>query len=104
MTPFGSKVTFRPPVHKGAKFALRNEHGIFAGYFLQPGGRWKGEYLVISFGQLIKVTGRIEVKRVRECALFPGPVTFLLRTVRDIQIDGDLREASERVDQTDPYV
>ena len=89
-------------MHKGAKFAPRNEHGIFAGYYLQPGGRWKGEYLVISFEQLIKVTGRIEVKRVRECALAPGPLTFPLRTVRDIQIDEDLREASERLDQTDP--
>ena len=71
LIPFGSKVAFRPPVPKGAKFAPRNEHGIFAGYYLQPGGRWKGEYLVISFEQLIKVTGRIEVKRVRECALVP---------------------------------
>ena len=76
LIPFGSKVTFRPPVHKGAKFAPQNEHGIFAGYFSQPGGRWKGEYLMISFEQLIKVTGRIEVKRVRECALVPGPLTF----------------------------
>ena len=92
---FGSKVTFRPLVHKGAKFAC---------YFLQPGGRWKGEYLVISFEQLIKVTGRIEVKRVLECALVPGPLTFPLQIVRDIQIDEDLREASGRLDQTDPYV
>ena len=71
---------------------------------LQPGGRWKGEYLVISFEQLIKATGRIEVKRVRECALVPGPLTFPLRTVRNIQIDEDLREASERLGQSDPFV
>ena len=31
-------------------------------------------------------------------------LTFPLRTVRDIQIDEDLREASGRLDQTDPYV
>ena len=31
-------------------------------------------------------------------------MTFPLRTVRDIQIDEDLHEASERLDQTDPYV
>ena len=49
LIPFGSKVTFKPPVPKGAKFAPRNEHGILAGYYLQPGGQWKGEYLVISF-------------------------------------------------------
>ena len=97
LIPFGAKVVFRPfrpPGHKGPKFAPRSEFGLFAGYFLQPGGLWKGEYLVISFEQLIKAIGRIEVTRVRECALVPGPVTFPLKTVRDIQIDEDLREAS----------
>ena len=59
---------------------------------------------MISFEQLIKATGRIEVKRVGECALVPGPLTFPLRTVRDIQIDGDLRGASERLEQSDPFV
>ena len=91
-------------MHKGAKFAPRNEHGIFAGYFLQPGGRWKGEYLVISFEQLIEATGRIDVKRVRGCALVPGPLTFPLKTVRDIQIDEGLREASECLGQSDLFV
>ena len=87
--PFGAKVVFRPfrPTgHKGPKFAPRREFGLFAGHFLQTGGHWKGEYLVISFEQLIKATGRIEVKRVRECALAPGPVTLPLKTVGDIQI------------------
>ena len=72
LIPFGAKVVFRPvhPTgHKGAKFVPRSGFGLFASYFLQPGGRWKGEYLVISFEQLIKATGKIEVKRVRESAL-----------------------------------
>ena len=104
LIPFGAKVVFRPPVREGAKFASRSEHGLFAGYYLQPGGRWKGEFLVISFEQLIRAKDRLEVKRVRECALVPGPVTFPLRTVRDIQIDTDLREASERLERTDPVI
>ena len=104
LVAFGPKVTFRPPVHKGAKFAPRIEFALFAGYFLQPGGRWKGEYLVISFEWLFQATCRTEVKRVHECALVPGPVTFPLKTVRDIQIDEDLREASERLEQSDPFV
>ena len=107
LVPFGAKVVFRPfrPTgHKGPKFAPRSEFGLFACYFLQPGGRWKGEYLVISFEQLIKATGKIDVKRVRECALAPGPVTFPLKTVRDIQIDEGLREAFERLGQIDPFV
>ena len=53
-----------------------NTASSLATYLLQPGGRWKSEYLVITFEQLIKVTGRIEVKRVRECALVLGPLTF----------------------------
>ena len=100
LIPFGAMVVFRPfrPTgHKGPKFAPRSEFGLFASCSLQPGGRWKGEYLVISFEQLIKATGKIEVKRVRECALVPGPVTLPLEMVRDIQIDEDLREASERL-------
>ena len=107
LIPFGAKVVFRPfrPTgHKGPKFAPRREFGLFAGHFLQTGGHWKGEYLVISFEQLIKATGKIEVKRVRECALVPGPVSFPLKTVRDIQINEDLREAPERLEQTDPFV
>ena len=59
---------------------------------------------MISFEQLIKATGRIEVKRVRECTLVPGPLTLPLKTVRDIQIDEDLREASEHLEQSDPFV
>ena len=104
---FGAKVVFRPfrPTgHKGPKFAPRSKFGLFAGYFLQPGGRWKGEYLVISFEQLVKATGKVEMKRVRGYALVSGPVTFPLKTVRGIQIDEDLREASERFEQTDPFV
>jgi len=31
-------------------------------------------------------------------------VTFPLKAVRDIQIDEDLREASERLEQNDPFV
>ena len=107
LIPFGAKVVFRPfrPTgHKGPKFAPRGEFGLFAGYFLQPGGRWKGKYLVISFERLIKATGNIEMKHVRECALASGLVTFPLKTVRDIQIDEDLREAFGRFGQIDPFV
>ena len=56
----------------------------------------------MSFEQLIKVTRQVEVKRVRECAIVRGPLELSLRTVRDIQIDGDLPEACRRLDQTYP--
>ena len=108
LIPFGAKVVFRPfrpPGHKGPKFAPRSEFGLFAGYFLQPGGLWKGEFLVISFEQLLtKTSGRIVMQRVRECALTPGVITFPLRTVRDLEVDKDLRAASERLDQFEPVI
>ena len=32
------------------KFEARACQGIFVGYYLQPGGEWKGEYLVFPLG------------------------------------------------------
>ena len=32
------------------KFEARACQGIFVGYYLQPGGKWKGEYLVFPLG------------------------------------------------------
>ena len=68
------------------------------------GAHWKDEYLIFSFEQLILSIGRIEVKRVCECALVRGPVSFSLKTIRDIQTDGGLREASERHEQIVSFV
>ena len=89
--------SFNPAGHKGPKYAPRGKFGVLAGYFLQPGGRCMGEYLVISFGQLIKATGRIEVKSVPGSALMPEAVTFLLKTVEDIQTDEGLRQGEQIV-------
>ena len=40
--PFGCKVTFRPAEQAGPKFGPRSEFGIFVGWFLLPGGVFKG--------------------------------------------------------------
>ena len=88
---------FRLPGHKGPKLARRSEFGKFADYFLQPGGFWKCEYLVISFEQLTTANGRIAVKQFCEWAMMLGPVMFARKTVGEIQIVEDLREAPERL-------
>ena len=50
--PFGCLVDFKPTpvkqeIERSLKFAPKSEPGIFLGYHLHPGGRWRGEYLVL---------------------------------------------------------
>ena len=65
--PFGCLVDFMPtPQKMGAvhKFASRATPGIFIGYVLLPGGRWKGDFLVAPLSEFDCLPGRqrIEVK------------------------------------------
>ena len=49
--PFGAAINFLPPKplrKKSPKFGTSALPGIFLGYHLSPGGRWRGEYLVSS--------------------------------------------------------
>ena len=78
---FSSKVNSRLPLAMGKKIAPLNENRSFAGFSMQQGGRWKRDCLVISFGKLIKVLRRIEVKSVCELALFPRLLLFLVSIV-----------------------
>ena len=51
--PFGCVVDYLPKpevVRAMPKFEARACQGIFVGYYLQPGGEWKGEYLVFPSG------------------------------------------------------
>ena len=70
--PFGSLVDFLPsPIRGGPpKVASRTQPGLFLGYFLLPGGRWKGDVLVASLEDLKAVfddpNARISVQRVKE--------------------------------------
>ena len=51
--PFGCIVDDLPKpevVRAIPKFEARACQGIFVGYHLQPGGEWKGEYLVFRLG------------------------------------------------------
>ena len=53
--PFGALVEYlptpRPDTKKGA-FKAKTSQGTLVGYFVQPGGKWSGDYLVADFTQL----------------------------------------------------
>eukprot|EP00971_Amphidinium_carterae_P261911 5195017-Amphidinium_carterae.9 len=50
LIPFGGMADFvqipAKEIHQ-IKYSPRTVSGIFLGYFLQPGGKWKGDYLCI---------------------------------------------------------
>ena len=72
--PFGSLVHYRPPkpvLKSLPKFSPTSIPGIFVGWHLEPGCRWRGDYLVISLGQF-KVPGRrnFSIHRIKEVVSF----------------------------------
>eukprot|EP00971_Amphidinium_carterae_P194729 3864407-Amphidinium_carterae.1 len=55
LIPFGAMLDFiqQPSKdNKQIKYAPRTVTGIFLGYFLQHGGKWKGDYLCIALTDL----------------------------------------------------
>ena len=51
--PFGTVIDYLPKpevLRAMPQFEPRGCQGIFMGYYLQPGGEWKGEYLVFLMG------------------------------------------------------
>jgi hypothetical protein len=88
--PFGAMVYFIPTADElkaMPKFGLRTLPGVFLGNYLQPGGRWDGEYLCISLEDLKdldlskKTRWRdIRIHRTQECEV-SGEVEFPLKGV-----------------------
>ena len=83
MLPFGCLVDFKPSAVKPGRRARRVPHpkfapiaepGVFMGYHVLPGGRWRGDFLVASlqeFNTAIANPGRsgkhkIRIQRVKE--------------------------------------
>ena len=106
LLPFGCKVTYRPSERTGPKFAPRSENGLFAGWHLQPGGTFKGDYLVIPYEALVRTDPqrKLVIRRVKEVDMSVGPLIYPLRQVRDVQIDSDLLKAAEGLEETEPVV
>jgi hypothetical protein len=53
--PFGALVDFLPPkpvLERLPKFGPRGTPGIFLGYYIHPGGHFRGEYLCITLDDL----------------------------------------------------
>ena len=83
--PFGSLCHFRPVQPKRdllPEFAPRGIPGIFLGYHLLPGGRWKGDYLVADLNDF-KKGKHIHVQRSKEVVVDEGPVKYPLREERE---------------------
>ena len=86
--PFGALVHHRPqgPAHdKLLKFEPRTVPSIFIGWYLHPGMKFKGEYLVASLAdfQSSPADGRVRVHRVLELRTHRGNWVYPLRASAD---------------------
>ena len=84
--PFGASVRYRPPGDRGESETvhkeLPNEKAmIFAGYFFQPGGEWRGSYKIIREDDLVAyLRGELHELSIVETrdVRFPEDVEFPL--------------------------
>ena len=114
LIPFGSKVLYRRPKHDAAKFAPRGSEGIMLGHHLEPGGLFKGDYLVLNIDNLlIEGNPKSTIHRMKEVVKAPGPNTYPLREAKaakwekaseDIVEDGILEELQVEEDVEMPTV
>jgi hypothetical protein len=89
LAPFGCLIDFKPSPVRGkivSKFSARAVPGIFLGWHMSPGGRFKGDYLAITLEDLkLKTFTRnpiLYIQRIKE-VFFDKTVApiFPLRTV-----------------------
>ena len=88
--PFGALVDFRPSPIRGAtpKFAPKAVPGIFLGYVLQPGGKWKGDFLAAQLSDFASGAEddwrSVSTHRIREVVLPENRLwEFPLKAVSD---------------------
>ena len=84
----GELCHFRPVEPKKKKlpeFAPDAIPGVFLGYFLLPGGRWKGDYLVADLDDF-RNGKHVHVQRVKEVVLEEGNPKFPLKGPRDMEV------------------
>ena len=69
--PFGASADYRVsrPSEEPLKFEPVTRAGLFLGYFVQPGFRWSGDYMVIDLHELTELS-KPAVRRVRDL-VFP---------------------------------
>ena len=95
LIPFGAKVLYRRPKHDAAKFAPRGSEGIMLGHHLEPGGIFKGDYLVLNIDNLIGTPARSTIHRVKEVVRAPGPNEYPLREAQRAKRDRDTADIVE---------
>ena len=102
LVPFGAEVIFRlpPPYRSKGKFGPHGAHGLFLGWYLQPGGTFHGDYLCAAVDDLFDSPDqRCRVHRVKEVQLLAEGVSFPLReAIREDRQDR-IRARVERGDQ-----
>ena len=74
--PFGCLIDFQPIPSKASqepKFAPKAVPGIFLGYHMLAGGRWKGDYIVVDLRDLDRNpdTAHVHVQRIKEVYIRP---------------------------------
>ena len=80
--PFGCLIDFKPtPVNdktmenKQPKFSPNAVPGLFLGYFVSPGGRWRGDFLVTRLTDFKDpALKKVQVQRVKEVYMQPCSV------------------------------
>ena len=72
MIPFGAMIDFKPSPTRSkplSKFEPRAVPGIFIGYYLPAGGKWRGDYYAIEISSLQRNGGDVgwfHVHRIKE--------------------------------------
>jgi len=116
--PFGALVDFLPsPLskEKSGKNEPDTRPGVFFGYHLDPGGRWSGQYYVVSLTAFIGISlrrntrgkdAKVHVQRVRELVWRSGQVPefplkarydYLNRTIEGLIEDHEEKEKQEQI-------
>ena len=87
--PFGAKVlSWNNPNradNTAGKLSPTSVEGVFLGYHVQPGRKWRGEYLVAKLEALDYHVehNSLTIQRTKKVELLPGGFSFPLRVKQD---------------------
>jgi hypothetical protein len=90
--PFGALIDFKPSPTRDkpvGKFQARSVPGVFLGYHLGAGGKWKGDFYVAALSDFQKSIGNkkhVPVQRVKEVvADYDGVWSFPIKAYNDAE-------------------
>ncbi len=91
--PFGSEVSYKPAIDDGSsngrKFEPSGKKGIMMGYFMNPGGKWSKDFIVLDLDAAVsnKDLRRIRTRRVGEVVRARGGPKFPFRTLAQVPLE-----------------